>query len=120
MDTIMGQDVNTLLKITDNMKQGRITFFTAICILFGCYALYNLSIIIWSIKKEEYLIELKQELYRVFKKRSKESKQTGMEKMHAPTNKKSVEIKDKSSNPSEKEIEKAMESIEYFHRKRHL
>lgn len=120
METIMGQDTSKLLTISDHTREGKVSFFVVICILLFVYAIYNVAIIIWSQKKIELLISYKQDLYKL--KRMKDNKKPISSSNKKPTPKAATneEIKEKLSNPSQKDIDEAMENLNYFHRKKYL
>ena len=112
---IMGKDISELLTIKNGMREGRIQFFTLICILLVCALLYELAIIIWSVKKTQTLMDLKQELYKKHRSRGKKNN------LHAPAkHKNTVELKEKSSMPMDSDIEDAMGKLNDFHRKGYL
>ena len=119
-ETIMGQDTSNLLTITDHAREGKVSFFVVICILLFVYAIYNMAVIIWSQKKIELLASYKQELYKLKKMREKKTPVSSSNTSPTPRIKKNVEISEKSSNPSQKDVDDAMETLNYFHRKKYL
>ena len=124
METIMGQSKENLLTITDKSTQGKISFFIVIGIIFLCYAAYNLVLMLWSQKKIDTLVQYKQELYRAYKKATtkieKKEIKKDLNKTNTPLNINNEEIREKSSNPTEKDISDAMDTLEYFRRKKYL
>ena len=125
MDTIMGQNKEELLTISDKTAQGKISFFVVIGIVLICYAIYNLIMSIWSQHKIDILIQYKQELYKGYKKainknNHKNSDVREVQSIHTPLNNNSEEIIEKSSNPSNEDIAEAIDTLEYFRKKKYL
>lgn len=112
MKTIMGQDVNTLLTIKDGTENGRIQFFTLICIMLSCLLLYYVAVIIFTKYRISKLTELKNKIYKLKKKENNN--------LHAPLNEKKMEVKEKLSTPKDSDIEDAEKVLKYFHHNKHL
>ena len=111
---IMGTDVSTLLNIKDNTLSGRISFFCIVCIIFLVYVLYNIAVVIWTIRKEELLLNFRNEIRRKHKKKER--------RKNAPLE---VPVEENERNiirslPTDKDIEKAREDLVRFHKKKHL
>ncbi len=119
-ETIMGQSTSELLTISDHSKEGKVSFFVVICILLFVYAIYNMAVIIWSQKKIELLLSYKQDLYKLKKMREKKTPISSSSQKPTPRTNKKVEIREKTSDPSQQDVEKAMETLNYFHKKKYL
>ena len=118
MDTIMGQDKSTLLTIRNDMVSGRISFFTVVGIIVLCFILYNMAVIIWSVKKSELLMQYKQELYK--RKKQLESGNIDVKKEHAPETEHLRKLNEVRSQPKDQEVIDAIEHLHKFKRRKYL
>ena len=113
-DTIMGQNINSLLTIKDHTTGGRISFFMVIVILLLCYVFYNLAVIIWTIKKTALLVEYKSELFKMARK-SEVKENAPLTRISEPR-----KINELPSKPKDKDVEDAMKTLHKFHKKKYL